>query len=40
LLDDIVGGCTDESGVLIDLCRGRFGEPDGGADLFGLDDFE
>ena len=27
LLDDIVGGCVDEGGILIDLCSGCVGEP-------------
>jgi hypothetical protein len=40
LFDDIIGASTDEGGVLINLRCGGVSEPDGCADLTGLDDFK
>src|SRR5580658_4808657 len=40
LLHDIIGAGMDVSGVLIDLRCSRVRQPNRGADLFGLDDFE
>jgi hypothetical protein len=30
----------DECGILIDLCSGRIGQPNRGAEVTGLDDFK
>jgi hypothetical protein len=40
LLDNIVGTSRDESGILIDLGGGCVSEPNGRADLTGLNEFK
>ncbi len=40
LLHHFIGGSMDECGILIDLCGRRIREPNGSAEVSGLDDFK
>src|ERR1700739_252926 len=40
LLHHFIGGSVDEGGILIDLCSGRIGQPNRGAEVTGWDDFK